>query len=184
MLCVANLFPVKGHQYLFQAVATLKERGLECRLDVAGEGYLESRLKALARDLAIDDRVRFLGQVPHERLLAMLQERRVTLVVLPSIDLGDGLHEGIPVALIEAMSQGIPVISTPTGGIPELLRDGAGIMVPPKDPLALADAIERIINDVELQKRLSQTGRQRVEEEFSVEAVIDKFIEYIGNGAP
>jgi glycosyltransferase involved in cell wall biosynthesis len=157
---------------------------LECRLDVAGEGHLESRLKGLARGLAIDDRVRFLGQVPHERLLAMLQERRVTLVVLPSVDLGDGLHEGIPVALIEAMSQGIPVISTPTGGIPELLRDGAGIMVPAKDPLALADAIERVINDAELQKRLSLAGRKRVEEEFSVEAVIDKFIEYIGNGAP
>jgi len=181
ILCPANLLPVKGHQYLFHAIAALKRCGVECRLDVVGEGRLRGRLEALAKELSIDDRVRFLGQVPHERLLAMLQERRADLVVLPSVDLGEGLHEGIPVALIEPMSLGVPVISTSTGGIPELLRDGAGIMVPPKDPCALADAIERLLNDPALRKRLSEAGRRRVEEEFSVEAVVDRLTEYIRN---
>ena len=181
LLCPANLFPVKGHQYLFRAMALLKQRGVECQLDVAGEGHLEGQLHALARELSIDDRIRFLGQVPHERLLAVLRERQAALVVLPSVDLGEGLHEGIPVALIEAMSLGVPVLSTSTGGIPELLCDGAGIMVPPEDPLALADAIEQVLSDPELRKRLAKAGRQRVEEEFSVKAAVDKLIEHIQN---
>ena len=73
----------------------------------------------------------------------MYREGRVGMVVLPSVDLGNNLHEGIPVALIEAMSYNIPVVGTHTGGIPELLEGGAGLIVPDKDPAALADAIER-----------------------------------------
>jgi glycosyltransferase involved in cell wall biosynthesis len=148
---------------------------------VAGEGNLKSQLQELTKTLAIDDRVKFLGQVPHEQLLARLQKRPPAIVVLPSVDLGDGVHEGIPVALVEAMSQGIPAISTSTGGIPELLRGGAGLIVPPKDSQALADAIEQVLGDAQLQKRLAEAGRRRVQEEFAIEAVTDKFIEYVEN---
>ena len=80
---------------------------------------------------------------------------------------------------MEAMAHGIPVVSTTTGGIPELLRDGAGIMVPPQDPAALADAIERLIVARELRRQLGAAGRKRVEEEFSVERVVSQLLDEI-----
>ena len=181
LLCPAHLYPVKGHQYLLQAMAVLKERGVDCRLDVAGEGHLRGQLEDMTVALSIDDRVRFLGQVPHERLLDMLRNEQIGVVVLPSVDLGDGLHEGIPVALIEAMAHGVPVISTPTGGIPELLRDDAGIMARQKEPAALADAIEQLLGDADIRKRYAEAGRRRIENEYSVETIIGKLMEHIEN---
>ena len=84
--------------------------------------------------------MRFVGQVSHTQILEMYVANQVRAVVVPSIDLGNNLHEGIPVSLMEAMAHGVPVVSTTTGGIPELLADGAGILVPPENPQALADA--------------------------------------------
>ena len=104
----------------------------------------------------------------------------VDCTILPSIDLGAGEHEGIPVALIEAMGYGIPVISTSTGGIPELLSDGAGILVPHKDPVALADAIKSLLNDARLGKQLSYAGYKRVIDEFSIEPIVRKLVDCIG----
>jgi glycosyltransferase involved in cell wall biosynthesis len=92
------------------------------------------------------------------------------MVVLPS------LHEGIPVSLIEAMAYGVPVVSTFAGGTPELLERGAGLLVPPEDPLALADAIERLVRDPELRKQLGETGRRRVEDSFAVEKVVAELV--------
>ena len=117
-------------------------------------------LESLVARYNLTDSVQFLGQVGHTDLLHMYEAGDIDMIVLPT------LHEGIPVCLMEAMAYGVPVVSTPVGGIPELLRDGAGIMVPSKAPLALADAIEQVINDGELRKRMSQAGRQRVEEKF------------------
>ena len=101
------------------------------------------------------------------------------MVVLPSVDLGHNLHEGIPVALIEAMSYGIPVIGTRTGGIPELLEGGAGLIVPDKDPAALADAIERYVRDPAFAAEVAGKGRQRVCESFNVVTVVSRLLERI-----
>lgn len=184
LLCAANLLPVKGHRYLFEALLLLKNRGVACHLDVAGGGPLRDELQALVRSLGIDDRVRFMGIVAHDQLLQLYCDDKVDVVILPSLDLGDGLHEGIPVTLVEAMSHGIPVISTTTGGIPELLRDGAGILVPQQDPAALADAIERILGDVDLRKQLSDTGRRRVEEDYNVQKVVARLMKFIHEAIP
>ena len=73
---------------------------------------------------------------------------------------------------MEAMAYGVPVVSTSTGGIPELLRDRAGLLVPPKDPTALADAIERLLGDDGLQGQIRTVGRRRIEEEFAVNGVV------------
>jgi glycosyltransferase involved in cell wall biosynthesis len=83
-------------------------------------------------------------------------------VILASIDLGNGLHEGVPVALIEAMSYGIPVVATPTGGTAELVLPGSGLLVPPANPAALADAIQSLLEDARLREQLGESGRQRV----------------------
>ena len=167
-LCPAHLLPVKGHRYLLEAMAVLNRRGTECCLHVAGEGYLEASLAATRRGIVAGRQ----GAVPRtpaqRRDPAMVSGRAVDMMVLPSVDLGNHLHEGIPVSLMEAMAHRIPVISTDTGGIPELLHGDAGILVPPQDPVALADAMERLVRCPDLRRQLGAGGRRRIEEEFAV----------------
>lgn len=179
ILCPANLYPVKGHRYLIEAIAVLRKRGVECELLVAGDGALRSDLDAQVQNLGLAGAVHFLGQCSHTEILAMYREGRVGMVVLPSVDLGNNLHEGIPVSLLEPMSYNIPVVSTNTGGIPELLEDGAGLIVPDKDPMALADAIERLVRDSEFTAKVARKGRQRVCESFNVVAVVSQLLEHI-----
>lgn len=179
LLCPANLVPVKGHRYLLEAIRLLKQRGVECHLDVAGGGPLLDELQATVKALDIEDRTQFVGIIPHDQLLKLYRNGEVGIVVLPSVDLSNGLHEGIPVCLIEAMAHGVPVVSTTTGGIPELLRDGAGVLVSPKDSAALADAIERLLGDENLRNQISEAGHRRVEQEYGVESVVSALLGHI-----
>ncbi len=179
ILCAANLIPVKGHRYLLEAVHRLKQRGVHCRLTVAGSGPLLTDLQKACELLAIEDCVSFVGQLPHDDLLRLYQDGKVAVVVLPSVDLGGGLHEGIPVTLIEAMASGVPVVATRTGGIPELLGDGAGVMVPGGDSAALADAIEEVLHDTDLRNEIAKRGKCRVESEFATESVVARLLDRI-----
>lgn len=172
VLCPANLVPVKGHRHLIEAVRLLGQENVEVWL--VGHGELEQELRRQVEALALMAKVRFLGQLPHEELLKLYQRGEVDVVVLPSVDLGGGLHEGIPVSLMEAMAHGIPVISTQTGGIPELLGEGAGRLVPPGDPVALASVLNELLENVELRQTLGRAGRIRVESQFSIQAVVDE----------
>lgn len=169
VLCPAHLYPVKGHEYLIAAMGILRDRGLTCLVWIAGEGHLLNFLRRQVDTLDLADTVSFLGPVPHERILEWYRDRRIDAVVLPSIDLGHHTHEGIPVALMEAMVYEIPVISTETGGIPELIGEGAGILVQPRNSEALADALELLIRDPFLRSRLGTAGRQRIEDQFAVQ---------------
>ena len=103
--------------------------------------------------------------------------KNVSVVILPSINTKDGAHEGIPVSLMEAMAYGIPVISTNTGGIPELLGGGGGIMVEEKNPQLLADAILRIMNDKSLRIELSESGKKKIEEDFNLKKNAKRLVE-------
>ncbi len=179
ILCPANLLPVKGHCWLLRAMAILKQRRVAGRLDIAGDGELMDSLRAEADALALGETVRFLGHRLNEEIIRRYEESAVDIMVLPSLDLGNNLHEGIPVSLMEAMAYGVPVVSTTTGGIPELLHDGAGVMVPPQDPLALADVLERLLSDPALRRRLGKAGRRRVDEEFALPTVIRQLSERI-----
>jgi glycosyltransferase involved in cell wall biosynthesis len=168
VLCAASFIARKGHTYLIQAVARLIEQGTKVRLLLAGDGELRSALEDQVARSNLSQWVAILGYVPHEKLLELYVREDIGAFVLPSLGL-DG--EGIPVSLMEAMAFGVPVISTETGGIPELLGGGAGIIVPPADPAALAAAIARLAADPDLRRRLGERGRERVEEAFSVQAV-------------
>jgi glycosyltransferase involved in cell wall biosynthesis len=176
ILYAANLLPVKGHRFLIEAISLLRKRGVECKLLLAGSGELQAELEAQVQGLGLADAVQFLGQRSHSEILAMYREGRVGMVVLPSVDLGHNLHEGIPVALIEAMSYGIPVVGTQTGGIPELLEGGAGLIVPDKDPAALADAIERYLGDPAFAAEVARAGRERVCESFDVVKIVSQLL--------
>jgi glycosyltransferase involved in cell wall biosynthesis len=173
----ANLLEVKGHTYLLQALQILGDRGVDLHLDLAGDGPLREDLLRETNELGLGDRVNFLGLVPHEKLLERLQTGVWDILVLPSIVTGSGEKEGIPVALIEAMSCRVPVVSTATGGIPELFeRVDEALLVPPKDPAALAQAIERVAVDPALRERLVELGSRRVEDSFAVEQVTEELV--------
>lgn len=173
LLCPAAFLPIKGHRYLIEALQLLPSH---VHLWLAGEGPLRFEIEAQVERLGLGERVRFLGYLPHEDLIAFYQCGAIDAVVLPSVDLGDGLNEGIPVALIEAMAYGYPVVATATGGIPELLREGAGLLVPDKSSEALADAILRLVSDEALRRQLALQGRLRVEEEFAIEKITSTLV--------
>lgn len=167
ILVPASLLAVKGHSYLLQALSLLKQRGW--RVDLAGSGPLLLDLKQQALTLGLEERIRFLGLMPHQDLLARMSRGEWACVVLPSIESGSA-HEGIPVALMEAMARGLPVIGTSSGGVPELLAGGAGVLVPPANPQALAEAIDTFISAPERLALTAGKGRQRILDQFDVEA--------------
>lgn len=179
ILCAANLIEVKGHRYLLTAVADLLRNGDSVKLLIAGKGELRKSLELQAEELGIASSVEFLGVIPHERLLDSYARGKVDVVVLPSIDLGNGHHEGIPVALMEAMSFGIPTVSTTTGGIPELLGDDAGVLVPPADAPALAGALRELAANPQRAAEIGLRGRTRVNSQFSAADGAARLLELI-----
>jgi glycosyltransferase involved in cell wall biosynthesis len=171
VLCPARFVPVKGHTYLLDSAALLKRRGVAFELWLAGDGPERKALSRRIETLGLADSVRMLGIVPHAELLRLYQEQAVDCVVLSSLDLGGGEHEGISVALMEAMAHGVPTVATRTGGLPELLGRGAGILVPPADADALAGALERVLDSASLRSELARAGRRRIAEEFDAAAI-------------
>jgi colanic acid/amylovoran biosynthesis glycosyltransferase len=173
----ANLLEVKGHSYLLRAVRILRDRGVDVHLDLAGDGPLRADLERETRDLGLGERVAFLGLVPHEKLLKRMEAGSWDMLVLPSIVTDSGEKEGIPVALIEAMGCRVPVVSTVSGGIPELFEGvDEALLVPPRDPAALAGAIGRVATDPALRERLVESGSKRVEDGFAVGQVAEELV--------
>lgn len=181
IVIAANLLPVKGHRYLIEACAILRSRGesrFECHM--YGSGPLRDEL---ARDIErrnLSEVVKLHGPVQHEDLLKHYRHGGVGAFVLPSINTDDGQHEGIPVALMEAMAAGVPVISTETGAISELLADGAGILIKEKSPEMLADAIQKLKNDTSLRMSLIENGRAVVASRFNLRLNSQIFLRLLG----
>jgi glycosyltransferase involved in cell wall biosynthesis len=175
-VCPGRLVEVKGHRFLLEAWRILQRLGQDGELWVVGQGELRAQLEALAQNLGLGGSVRFLGGMPQRELLKIYEEAPVSAVVLSSLDLGNGFHEGIPVALIEAMSYGIPVVATSTGGTPELVAPGTGLLVPPGNPGDLAEAIHSLLRDSNLNTHLGDAGRQRVIDGFDIVRVATELV--------
>jgi L-malate glycosyltransferase len=168
ILCVANLFAYKGHRYLLEAVAHLRDRGADCTLVLIGDGPERTTLEALARGLGID--VRFLGfRTDVDRWLS-----RADVSVLPS------LTEGMSNAVMEAMAAGKPTVATDVGGTAELLRD-RGVLVPPADADALADALELVLGDDALAARLGAAARAWCHRHLRVDAMVARHVGIYGD---
>ena len=158
VLMVARLSPEKGHVVLLEAVKLLGDRGMPIEVDLIGPGEFRDGLESAASSLGVDDRVVFLGACTPAEIDEHLAASDV--FCLPSF------AEGLPVALMEAMAVGVPVVTTYISGIPELVIDGGtGMMVPAGRADLLASAIERLCDDRELNTSIVEAARAKVEEQ-------------------
>lgn len=166
LLSVGRLREKKGFPVLLRACRFLKERGYRFRCLIVGYGPLQPELDRMIRTLSLTDHVFLLGKKPHTEVLALY--RQATVFVLPCQITGDGDRDGIPNVLLEAMAMQVPVVSTDISGIPELIDHMTnGLMVPPENPEALAQAIARLLDTPDLRVALGRSGRNRVSERFS-----------------
>jgi glycosyltransferase involved in cell wall biosynthesis len=162
---VGRLVPVKGVDHLLDAMASLVERGSRARLLVFGDGVERARLEKRARDLGLNGRVEFRGW--SRDIPAALAEADA----FASATLG----EGFGLAILEAMMQRLPVVATRVVAIPEIVVDeDSGLLVPPADPQALANALFRLECSPALRDKLAQHGRERAAGQFSVDAMVAK----------
>jgi glycosyltransferase involved in cell wall biosynthesis len=173
LLCVARLIPKKGHAVLLDALAELNKHERTALLALAGDGPLEPALRDRADDSDLARTVTFLGTLGHETVRdAMLSSDAVVLAARVA---DDGDRDGIPVALIEAMALGVPVVSTTVSGIPELVARGTGRLAPPDDPAALADAIRQSIAATSDARRgQAFMARKRIEQDFDIARIVER----------
>ena len=182
ILCIANLTAVKGHKYLIEAIKNLKEKGINISLDLIGEGELKQDIKKQISDLGLNSNINLLGTYPHTDVLKILQSGKYSLYCQPSVDLGNGSHEGIPVSLMEAMSNGLPCISTITGSISELILNGeTGLLVEDKNSKVLADAIEKLCKDNELRSNIAKAAYDSIFQNFNESINNKKIYELIAS---
>lgn len=179
ILCVGTLHEVKGQIYLIEACRKLQESGINFACHFVGDGPDKSSLLESVLQAGLSEKVFFHGRQKQERIAQLLQDTDV--LVAPSVPTRDGRREGIPVVLMEAMSSGVPVIASDISGIPELVVDEhTGLLAPPGDVTALADALERYYHDPALRKRIGQSGRAKVLAEFDLDRNAAKLAQQIG----
>jgi glycosyltransferase involved in cell wall biosynthesis len=166
IVCVASLQPYKGHRVLLDALAQLRDRHVAFECVLVGEGAERPAVEEQIRRLHLTDHVSLLGARRTDEVLGIMQD--ADMLVLSSVVVPSGQMEGIPVALTEALACEVPVVASRLSGIPELVVDDeTGILVDAGDDAALADAIERLVRDPALRKRLGAAGRARVAAEFT-----------------
>jgi glycosyltransferase involved in cell wall biosynthesis len=155
----SRLSPEKGFEYLLRAVAMLRERGVVLDVLLAGDGPSRPALERLTDELALRERVEFLGEVPHDSVPAVL--RRLDIFAMPST------WEGFGVSALEASAMELPVVASDIHGIPDVVLDReTGLLVPPADAGALADAIAQLAGDPALRRATGAAGRAYVQREY------------------
>jgi glycosyltransferase involved in cell wall biosynthesis len=167
VVAVGRLVEKKGFDVLLDALALLHRRHPAVRAVIAGDGALADDLRAQRDRLGLRDVVDLPGPVPQTEVRELLA--RAAVFAAPCVVGPDGNRDGLPTVLLEAMAAGAPAVSTDVTGIPEVVRDeDTGLLVPQHDPVALADALERLVTDRPLATRLSRAARTLVERSFDV----------------
>jgi glycosyltransferase involved in cell wall biosynthesis len=168
----------KGFDVLIDAVAMLRQRGMAVELSLAGDGPLLSDMKQLAKDRCGLEGIFFVGSLPHHEVAAWMQQHDAFVLACKQDSQGD--MDGIPVVLMEAMSQGVPVVSTRLSGIPELILHGrTGLLAEPGNAASLAQQIEALIQSAELHQQLMHNAQAYVNQEFGQATNIDRLIHHI-----
>ena len=158
--------PVKGHVFLLRAIRQLRESGVkDLTCLIIGEGRLEAELKDYAKAAGIEQNVRFLGyrrDIPD--LLGLMD-----MVVMPS------LRESFGIVALEAMAMKVPVVASRIGGLEEVVEhEKTGLLVPPGDAAALAEAIRGLADNPEKRRNMGKAGRQRVEQSFGLDSTVQR----------
>ncbi|MGH7755422.1 MAG: glycosyltransferase family 4 protein [Vulcanimicrobiaceae bacterium] len=183
ILCAARMCSWKGHRFLLAALAQLRDQGIAFTCDLAGDGELRDEVAQTIASHGLGDLVRMVGKIPHTQLMQRVATGEWDIFALASTE-RPGEHEGIPVAVMEAMAAGIPVVATRTGSLDELVDAGSGFLVEHSDAAALADAIGRLLSDRGLRRRTGQRGRARVCEAFETSRTTAELFTLIERATP
>ncbi len=169
LITTGSLIWRKGYEYLLMSVKILLDKGIVADLHIIGEGAERSRILFTAQDLGIATQVILHGKLPPVEVIQQL--RQSDIFVLSS------LSEGISNAVLEAMSCGLPVVTTDCGGMREAVRDGVEVfVVPVRDPEAMAEALQKLALAPDLRKSMGKAGRERVLAEFNSQSQIEAFV--------
>jgi glycosyltransferase involved in cell wall biosynthesis len=168
IVAIGSLIPRKAHDVLLQAAALLAGSGKSFELQIAGGGPQRARLEALAAELQVAERVRFLGEVADAQ----------DLLVDAHVFAHPARSEGLSNAVLEAMAEGVPVVATPTGAAAELIEDGrTGLLAAVGSPQSLAAALGRLLEDPSLREKLGRAGLARVRQDCSEQHVAERYEE-------
>ena len=180
--CVANLVEIKGHRFLIEAMGLLLDEGLSIELHLIGVGSLSTELGNLVTAHQLNGYIFLDGFIYHNELFRLYRENQFSLVVLPSVIDSTGQEEGVPVALMEAMAYGIPVISTSTGAINELVSPSCGFLVKPGNAQLLADAIKSFMKlNIEEITEMSDSCFDTIQDSFSADKNGKAFAKWINS---
>lgn len=178
ILSVGSLVEKKGHHILLQACRRLRDRGVPFHCGIVGAGPLRRELLRQVERFGLGGAVQLMGPQPSDRVRALLGRARV--FVLACVEARNTDIDGIPVALMEAMATGVPVIATAVSGIPELIEDGRnGRLVPPADPDALAEALAGALTDPLPCAAHVQAARAAIEEEYSLDRQVEQLLHFL-----
>jgi colanic acid/amylovoran biosynthesis glycosyltransferase len=169
VVTVGTLIWVKGHEWALQAVRRAVDSGINVQFDVIGDGPDRQRVLYTIGDLGLEKHVRCLGKLPPKEVLRRVQQADAFLL--------SSLSEGISNAVLEAMSCGVPVVTTDCGGMREAVTDGVeGLVVPLRDAGAMAAALVKLARDADLRQRMGEAGRLRIKREFGLSNQIEQWL--------
>lgn len=165
LLAVGRFVRTKGFDILLTALARLKREGFAFHLTLVGGGWQGMMLRSMCKRLQLQDDVTFSGFVPNDQLMDFMASHDI--MVVPCVVTKTGDRDGIPNVIMEALSSRLPVVGTDVSGISEVIRDGeTGLLIPQRDPVALANAIRRMSNDREQALAMAERGKALVEQMF------------------
>ena len=175
LLTIARLVEKKGVEYGIKAVAKVMQTHLNVEYRIVGDGPMKRNLEGLIEDLRIVDGVKLLGWKNQEKIVELMKDTDILLA--PSVTSKDGDQEGIPVVLMEALAQGLPVLSTLHSGIPELVQDEiSGFLIPERDVDALAAKLIYLIEHPEVWSDMGRAGRAYVEKYYDINKLNDQLV--------
>jgi len=171
IITIARLHRCKGHVHALAAVRAALDAGAQIKYSIAGTGPDEQLIREKIAELKLGEHVKLLGSIGETHVLSLLRASDVFL--LSSV----GMGEASPVAVMEAMSCGLPIIASIIGGTPDMIRDGVdGFLLPQQDEKGLTDAIVRLAREEQLRQRMGLAARARAVETFDVRRVAEKLL--------
>ncbi len=180
ILSVGRLVEKKGFKVLLDAMALMRDAGFTPKCEIIGDGEDAEQLKKQSKELKLDN-VHWLGMRTQDEVRAAMS--RATVMALPCIIGNDGNRDALPTVLLEAQAAGLPILSTPVGGVEEIADFGkAGVIVPPADAQAVATELTKLLHDKARLQHLSIEGRKRAEQCFDLSTNVGKLLSWYQNG--